>query len=88
MAVVHGLVVVEPAEALDVVDDDVRERPSLLLGLGDHLLERRAPDGARPAGGVVDEEPGELEAVLGGVALDGFPLVGDGLLLASVERRR
>ncbi len=80
--VVPGLVDVEPAEALDVVDDDVRERPALRLGQADHLLEGRTPDGARPADGVVDEVPGQLEVVLGGVALDGLPLVGDGLLLA------
>lgn len=77
----RGLVALEPAEALEVVDDDVRERPALLSGQADHLLEGRTPDGARPADGVVDEAPGELEVVLGGVALDGHPPVGDGLLL-------
>lgn len=82
MTPVAGLVVVDAAEALDVVDDDDAKGTVGTLGVGDHLLERLAAGGRRAADGVVDVVAGQRQSVRARVLRDGVALVGDRLFLA------
>jgi hypothetical protein len=81
VSVVGGLPDLTTGEARDVEYQDVPPGPARCGGIREHALEPVTALDARPGDGVVDVLTDDLKAVLGGVAMEVAPLVGDRLLL-------